>query len=188
MLLLLRPSCRSYAVWRTFKQMDRGCVIPTFTLKTTPGLKIAAGDTPSLCTDLVLIRSNSRAGCWVLCEHKYLEKHDKQSRGGEDLEKKYQALGNTRGECFSENLRHCWERGAALLTGGAHFYFWSAHKHAGVENGRRAAVTWRVSAEKRPFSPTSCLKAPLTLHTRAMRDTRVLSKKSNSFPTSLKKK
>lgn len=29
---------------------------------------------------------------------------------------------------------------------------------------------------------------PLTLHTRAMRDTMVLSKKSNSFPASLKKK
>lgn len=115
---MLRLSCLSYsyAVWRTFKQMDRCRVISTFTLKKNPGLKIVAGDTPFLCTDLVLIRSNSRAGCWVLCEHKYLEKHDKQSRGGEDLEKKSQTLGNTRGECFSENLRHCREREGLLCS------------------------------------------------------------------------
>lgn len=132
---------------------------PNFYLKNTPGLKIAAGDTAFLCTDLALIPSNSRAGCWVLREHKYLEKHDKQSRGGEDLEKKYQALGNARGECFSENLRHCWERGAALLTGGAHFYFWSGHKHAGVENGLLAASDVEgVSREKSLFPRRTALK------------------------------
>lgn len=85
--------------------------------KKTLGLKIAAGDNPVLCVDLLLSQSNSRVGYRVLCEHKYLVKHDKQWRGGEDLEKKYQTGGNMRGECFSENLRHCQERVSTLLFG-----------------------------------------------------------------------
>lgn len=109
--------------------------------------------------DLVLIWSNSWVGCWVLCEHKYLLEHDKQSRGGEDLEKKYQTLGNTQGECFSENLRHCREGRSALLTGGTHFYFWSGHKHARVENGLKAAVMWRVCLKRKvPFDRLTALK------------------------------
>lgn len=68
--------------------------------------------------DLILIQSNSRIGYGVLCERKYLVKRDKQSRGGEDLDKKNHTAGNTQGECFPENLRHYPERTSALLTGG----------------------------------------------------------------------
>ena len=51
-----------------------------------------------------------------------------------------------------------------------------------VEGEEGALVSWT------PFLPLRVLKDLLTLQTRAMRDTMVLSKKSNSFPASLKKK
>lgn len=55
---------------------------------------------------------------------------------------------------------------------------WAGIRIVSLKGGKKnAASRW-----------TMFLRASLTLHTRAMRDTMVLSKKSNSFPASLKKK
>lgn len=88
--------------------MERCGASPPFTLKS---LNTAAGDNPFLCTDLVLIQSNSRVES---CVNTNIWRSRISNRGEERI---WRERIKRRGKkCFSENLRHCPERVCQLRS------------------------------------------------------------------------
>lgn len=166
----------------------------------------------------IVILSHFWVGFWVLSEHKYLVKHDKNWGRRGSGEKESNRGEHARGMFFC-NKRSCViaQKDCELYSSylgckklsedyiyvciGAyteHTPTWNAQTHKQTNKhpswSDRFLQWWEgvsggvAQRDIGPFRWTICLQASLTLHTRAMRDTMVLSKKSNSFPASLKKK